>query len=121
MHIFPSLALLVLAPLALARPNLSPAFQVSNLYTFEPSGRDNVSVYRISFNVTDPSDAASTSCEATWPYSERDTGYPQTWLAGCADKGWAFKVQKYEEVWDFVLDVRHVREEDEEVCQGDGG
>jgi hypothetical protein len=71
---------LTLLPLALARPKASSPFQVTNLYTFEPSGRDGVSVYRVEFNVTDPNDSASTSCVATWPYEQRDTGYPRDYV-----------------------------------------
>lgn len=76
------LALLALAllPLALARPKVAPAFDVTNLYTFEPSGRDNVSVYRVKFNVTDPSDGAATACETTWPYAQWNTGYPHDFV-----------------------------------------
>lgn len=71
---------LVMLSLALAHPKATPTFQVTNLYTFEPSGRDDVSVYRVSFNVTDPSDHAVASCETTWPYSQRDTGYPHDFV-----------------------------------------
>ncbi|KAF2447584.1 hypothetical protein P171DRAFT_227761 [Karstenula rhodostoma CBS 690.94] len=99
---------LALLPLALARPSASPAFEVTNLYTFEPSGRDNVSVYRVAFNVTDPSDGGATSCETTWPYAQWDTGYPHEFLANCTDKAWSFKLDDYQDVWDFVLDVKHV-------------
>ncbi|KAF9740650.1 hypothetical protein PMIN06_000373 [Paraphaeosphaeria minitans] len=100
--------MLMALPLALAYPEATTAFEVTNLSTFEPSGRDNVSVYRVSFNVTDPSDGAATSCETTWPYAEWDTGYPHEFLANCTNKGWSFKFDDYQSMWDFVLDVKHV-------------
>lgn len=71
---------LTLLPFALARPKPPPAFQVTDLYTFEPSGRDGVSVYRVEFNVTDPSDSASASCVTTWPYAQWNTGYPHDFV-----------------------------------------
>ncbi|KAL5393284.1 hypothetical protein DPSP01_000109 [Paraphaeosphaeria sporulosa] len=99
---------LIVLPLALAHPTATTAFEVTNLYTFEPSGRDNVSVYRVAFNVTDPSDGSATACETTWPYAVWDTGYPHDFLANCTDKAWSFKFSDYQNVWDFVLDVKHV-------------
>lgn len=79
-----SLALLALAQLTLARPSPPsppPAFQVTRLNTFEPTGRpEDHSPYRVGFNVTDPSDAAATFCETRWPYAEYNTGYPHDYV-----------------------------------------
>ncbi|KAF1953376.1 hypothetical protein CC80DRAFT_537593 [Byssothecium circinans] len=110
-------SILALSSLALALPSSpSPAqqpFQVTNLNTFEPSGRDGVTPYRVSFNVTDPNtsgggEAAKTYCEARWPYAEATTGWPSKYLANCTDPSWKFRFIDYHSVWDFVLDVKHV-------------
>jgi hypothetical protein len=68
---FTAYALLAIAQLAAARPGhqASLPFQVTNLNTFEPSGRAQTDVYRVGFNVTDPNEPpASTFCEARWNY-----------------------------------------------------
>ncbi|KAF2240498.1 hypothetical protein BU26DRAFT_525966 [Trematosphaeria pertusa] len=112
-----SLALLALAQLTLARPSPPsppPAFQVTRLNTFEPTGRpEDHSPYRVGFNVTDPSDAAATFCETRWPYAEYNTGYPHDYLVNCTtpagtiDPAWAFKFVDYATYYNFTLDVRH--------------
>ncbi|PSN73050.1 hypothetical protein BS50DRAFT_568639 [Corynespora cassiicola Philippines] len=103
-----SLSLIALAQLVIARPGPLPPFQVTNLYTFEPSGRPgNANVYRVSFNVTDPSDSSSTYCETNWGITEATTGYPSNYVANCTDPSWAFKFVGYVNYYDFDLDVQH--------------
>lgn len=71
MVLLASYALLTIAQLTAARPGRPDPlpFQVTNLNTFEPSGRVQTDVYRVGFNVTDPSEPpASTFCEARWGY-----------------------------------------------------
>lgn len=78
---FISLGLLALAQYAMSLPN-PPPFQVTNLNTFEPSGRPgNVNLYRVGFNVTDPSDSSTTFCETRWDYANATTGYPSTYVS----------------------------------------
>ncbi|KAF2686443.1 hypothetical protein K458DRAFT_485722 [Lentithecium fluviatile CBS 122367] len=102
--------LLAFTHLALSRPSPPPAFQVTNLNTFEPTGRpQDTSPYRVGFNVTDPSASAMTFCEARWPYAQAATGYPSKYLANCTNKNWAFKFVGYKSYYDFVLDVKHTR------------
>ncbi|KAF2787608.1 hypothetical protein K505DRAFT_342795 [Melanomma pulvis-pyrius CBS 109.77] len=105
---FTTIALLSVAQLAAAHPNPPPAFQVTNLNTFEPSGRPgNENVYRVGFSVTDPSDSSATTCEAVWDIAVATTGYPATYLANCTDPSYAFKFVDYHSYYDFVLDVKH--------------
>jgi len=78
---FATLALLAVAQFAVARPNSPAAFQVTNLNTFEPTGRPNQeNLYHVGFTVADPSDGSSTTCDVTWDYSQATTGYPQTYV-----------------------------------------
>jgi hypothetical protein len=102
------LTLFATAHLAAALPKVSPAFQVTNLNTFEPSGRpENVNIYRVAFSVTDPNDSSSTTCAAEWDYSVATTGYPSSYLANCTDPSYAFKFVDYVNYYDFELDVKH--------------
>lgn len=79
---FNPLALLSISQLAIAVPNPSPAFQVTSLNTFEPSGRPgNANIYRVGFNVADPSDSSSATCEAQWDYSVATTAYPSSYVS----------------------------------------
>jgi hypothetical protein len=81
---FLSQALLIaLATVASARPRKPAPFQVTNLNTFEPTGRpEQVNIYRVGFNVTDPNDSTAAFCEARWDYSEATTGYPSDYVCG---------------------------------------
>ncbi|ORY09083.1 hypothetical protein BCR34DRAFT_568980 [Clohesyomyces aquaticus] len=107
---FKSLLLLAFAPLILCKPSPLPAFQVTNLNTFEPTGRPgDLSPYRVGFNVTDPADATAAFCEARWPYSQRDTGFPSThYLSNCSDHSYSFRFLDWESYLNFTLDVKHI-------------
>lgn len=103
-----TLTLFTIAHLAVALPNAPPAFQVTNLNTFEPSGcPGNTNTYRVSFSVADPSDPSSTTCAAEWDYSVATTGYPSSYLANCTGPSYAFKFVDYVNYYDFGLDVKH--------------
>ena len=72
---------LALSPLVFSAPNPPPAFHVTNLNTFEPSGRPGqVNLYRVGFNVSDPSDSVTTFCETRWEYADAMTGYPSSFV-----------------------------------------
>ncbi|KAF2276100.1 uncharacterized protein EI97DRAFT_433514 [Westerdykella ornata] len=107
---FLSVALLALIPSTFAAPHPPTAapFQVTNLNTFEPTGRPgSVNLYRVGFNVTDPADSSTAFCETQWDYADATTGWPSTYLANCTNPSYAFKFVDYHSYYDFTLDVRH--------------
>jgi hypothetical protein len=63
-------------------PSTLPAFIVDQLNIFEPSGRPgNVNLYRVAFDVTDPSDSnAKATCETFWDYADAATGWPHNYV-----------------------------------------
>jgi len=66
------------APLAYSLP----PFTVDVLDIFEPTGRPGqVNLYRVAFDVTDPSGGnAKATCQTFWDYADATTGWPSTYV-----------------------------------------